>query len=158
MSECIDAEAREMASKAQRFAGEIGAALWGDHVLRDNGVRSQVRRHEDRLDAAEADQRELRGDLRHYLDSERAATCIGKFALEEYIDTKTRETDELRKARMTLYTAVLVASISAIASIFVAVSSQKTQLQIAQLALSVQTQGVAPQATRYPLPVAEETN
>lgn len=120
MAECIDAEAREMAAKAQRFAGEIGAALWGDHVLRDNGVRSQVRRHEDRLDTIEGDQRNLRGDLRHYLDSERAATCIGKVAVDELEDRikTSRETSEklmveMRKARYAMLTGLGVGLLAA---------------------------------------------
>lgn len=69
---CVD-----QIGKIKTYVQEIASAFWGDDKLRDNGVRSIVREHDTRLDALEGDQRQLREEMRHYLDKGREESCLG---------------------------------------------------------------------------------
>ena len=73
----IDNEARERVA-------EVAAVLWGDDRTRDNGVRSVVKSHEERLRVLEEHDIELESRLQHYLDAERADTCLGLAALARH--------------------------------------------------------------------------
>lgn len=58
----------ERVNRLEIRQSEQGSALWGDDRTRDNGLRSHVREHEDRLDTLECADREHR-DTRKDLDA-----------------------------------------------------------------------------------------
>lgn len=98
---------------------ELAVVVWGDDVTRDNGIRSVVKKHEERITVLEEDQRELRGELRHYLDKERPETCYGLAALEEHKKEEIslyEEDNEVTKAKINLWGVVLAASIPSLVS------------------------------------------
>lgn len=141
MAECIDPVARDQildlhreVSKTQRFVGEVAAVVWGDHERRDNGLRSKVNKHGERLDGVEEDQRELRGELRHYFDAQREETCHGLKALAER-DAACKEEEE---AEAKEDTAVKVAQIGAGAEKQKAAWSQIATIVVAGLVLAGQ--------------------
>ncbi len=82
--EAIDHEARDRIKNLEVSTREIGSALWGDDVRRDNGLRSDVRRLEERCGENEVNIRTVNDNIRHYIDVEREETCHGLAALAAY--------------------------------------------------------------------------
>lgn len=159
MAECIDPEARaglldlhKEISKTQRFVGEVASVLWGDHERRDNGLRSKVNQHEARLDDSEEAQRELHGKLRHYLDVERQETCHGLKALS----VANKQSEELRKARLTFIASLVVGVLSLASAVAVAMinKSPAPAQSYADIArrLAVIEAAVMPASRAYPDP------
>ena len=79
--------------------------------------RSEVREHDKRLDAVELVTRNLITDLKHYVDKERADTCIGKKLIEEHV----KEDEEVKAttiaAKTTLGAAIVPALINAVVTV-----------------------------------------
>ena len=71
-------------SEARAKIAEVSAVLWGDDRTRDNGVRSVVKAHEERLRVLEEHDIEIESRLQHYLDAEREETCLGLAALAKH--------------------------------------------------------------------------
>ena len=97
MNEGIDHGARERIKDLEVLTREIGSALWGDDVRRDNGLRSEVREYGRKIAELEEFKRTTETTWQHYIDFERANTCVGLAALakaEEGIDSAEYETDE----------------------------------------------------------------
>ena len=132
MSEAVDIEARKDIAKLYTALRELSTAVWGDDVTRDNGIRSEVREHRQRLDAVELVTRNLITDLRHYLDKERAETCIGLAAIKKHEE----ETIALYEESQEEETEVKVAQIQAGAQVGAARTSatwQATAMVVGQL-------------------------
>jgi hypothetical protein len=55
--------------------------------------------------------------LENYMKFERVATCHGKSALDKYLESIQRDNNEIRKARIAMTAAILVAVIGAGASV-----------------------------------------
>jgi len=105
----------------------------------NNGLRGELREFMAqigrRMESQEDYQEKLSRDLQHYLDVGRAETCIGKAALEDYVSQvkideqkivdamATREKRdqtfelEIKKSRITMLTAIIVAALAATATI-----------------------------------------
>lgn len=62
---------------------EATSVIWGDDVKRDNGLRSVVNTLKQVSAELEDELGNIRGELRHYLDAEREASCYGLAALGE---------------------------------------------------------------------------
>lgn len=86
---CID-----QIGKIKTYVQEIASAFWGDDKLRDNGVRSIVREHDTRLDALQEDQRQLREEMRHYLDKGREDSCLGLAEFKRRDEARAEEEGE----------------------------------------------------------------
>jgi hypothetical protein len=65
---------------------EIGSALWGDDVRRDNGIRAIVKDIEERVEKIEGTLTYREQYMRHYMDIDRRKTCHGIIELEKHID------------------------------------------------------------------------
>jgi hypothetical protein len=158
MDEAIDLGAREQIAKLWTATREQGSALWGDDKTRDNGLRSTVREHDVRLDTVVGEHRELRAELRHYLDVERKETCHGKAALVEHLEAHTDITDEGVEVKVATITAEAtkrsatvkeVAALAVAGLVLVGQVVQTTQSARLQLELAKIARDVAP-ASRYP--------
>ncbi len=103
---------------------ELAVVVWGDDRTRDNGIRSVVKKHEERIEALEEDQRKLRGELRHYLDKERPETCYGLAALARHEEESYTLLDETKEEE----TEVKVAEIGAAAAVSAARETGKAQV------------------------------
>lgn len=123
--------------KVRELAGELAVVLWGDMVLRNNGVRSKVaaleqfqREYEEKWDT-------LTAKLQHYMDFEREDTCFGLKELariescheedltkEANMEIATMQTQVQREVARTQNRGIVVNSIiSGIALIIVALIS-----------------------------------
>lgn len=63
---------------------EVQAVLWGDNVRRDDGLKKVLLSLEARLGTLESVVRDLQDRMRHYIDAERAETCLGLAALAKH--------------------------------------------------------------------------
>lgn len=124
MAEVIDHEARDRIAQLEVLAREQGSALWGDNTRRDNGLRSDVRKIEDKVGELEVAHRTIVETWRHYRDVERAQTCEGLKALAAYKQTGAEEGEEesevtVAKIQMKGYVlaAMIPSTISAIVAI-----------------------------------------
>ena len=121
MSEAVDPNLAKLWT-AHR---ELASVIWGDDVTRDNGLRSEVREHRERLDAVELVTRNLITDLKHYLDKEREETCIGKKLVVAH-EAKHKEGEEeevaMTKTKMTLKATLQAAIIPATIQAFVTIA------------------------------------
>ena len=114
--EAIDHEARDRIKNLEVSTREIGSALWGDDVRRDNGLRSDVRRLEERCGENEVNIRTVNENIRHYIDVEREASCHGLAALARYEADQSgdeKEDREVAIAQMNTKAVILAASIPA---------------------------------------------
>ena len=122
MSEAVDPNLAKLWT-AHR---ELASVIWGDDVTRDNGLRSEVREHRERLDAVELVTRNLITDLKHYLDKEREETCIGKTLIEEHLKDhkiEAKEDEDVKTAVMTAKTTLSAAIIPALINGIVVVAA-----------------------------------
>jgi len=88
------------------FVVEIATALWGDDKTRSNGLRSHVNDHEARLDTLEPIVTENRKKIDAHLEAH---------------ETMDEATKTLKTAALQVRGAVIAASISALASVAVAI-------------------------------------
>lgn len=116
--EAIDHEARDRIKNLEVSTREIGSALWGDDVRRDNGLRSEVREYGRKIAEMEEFMRTTEATWQHYIDFERANTCVGLAALakaEEGIssadDDDEEEETEVTVAKINMKAYVLAAMI-----------------------------------------------
>lgn len=86
MSECIDSEARDRIAKIWTELREHAVDYWGPDKA--NGFRSRVHNISARIDVVE-------GKIKHYEDT-RESSCIGKAALEAYLETMERGEAEMK--------------------------------------------------------------
>ena len=120
MSEAVDPNLAKLWT-AHR---ELASVIWGDDVTRDNGLRSEVREHRERLDAVELVTRNLITDLKHYLDKEREETCIGKALIEEHLEEhkqEVKEDTEVKTAGINAKAIILAAAIPPVISSLVTI-------------------------------------
>lgn len=90
------------------FLAELAAVIWGDDKTRNNGLRSHVVDHENRLDAVEPVARE-------------AKACIDAHLKEH--KQMDEATNILKTAALQVRGAVIASGISALAAVAVAVIS-----------------------------------
>lgn len=88
----VDLWAREQVGKLWSDLRALATDWWGPD--KNNGRRSEMRAIADKLGELEISQRTLVGDLRHYLDTEREATCHGLKALAAYEASDRTTIDE----------------------------------------------------------------
>lgn len=93
-------------AQLQTFVAELATAFWGDDRTRDNGVRSEVREHEKRLDDVEPVAREAKACIDAHLEEHKK--------LEEATHT-------LKTAALQVRGAVIASGISALAAVAVAI-------------------------------------
>jgi hypothetical protein len=110
-------------AKLWTYAREIASALWGDDVRRDNGLRSDVRRLEFDMETVKSAVAEgiAHGNYLYEVERHKPGGCIGRIAVEQLEQrltqaavAKSKEITELRKARMGMFAAVLVAFITSV--------------------------------------------
>jgi CTP-dependent riboflavin kinase len=133
------------------FARELKA--WTEGKLREleilfigvdgsNGLRGDLRELKctvntlsDKIDDVEKEVKEAWqwGKDAYYIERHKDGQCIGKAALDKYLETQKKETESLKKARYALYTGLLVALVSAGATVYATSSGQETQKYIAEI-------------------------
>jgi hypothetical protein len=98
-NEAIDSEARRDIAKLWTAHEALSIVVMGPAPNRDNGIRSQVKDHEQQLDSIETWRA-------HYLDAERKRTCYGleeihrreQVAVEEIEEDTTVKVAEVQAA------------------------------------------------------------
>lgn len=141
--------AREAAARLEGELARIVDALWGRDGT--NGINGRTKALEVKVSQLEDDVQEAVTWGKRVWEVERPSACIGKAALDEYVKSKKREADEVRKARMALYGALGAALISAASAFAVAQTNKQTQVEVAMIAQQIRLQA-AEAPTRYPAP------
>jgi hypothetical protein len=131
--------AQKSVAEIEGQLARISDALWGRNM--DNGLHGRTKAIE--LDLIEV-KKEVRdgiswGNKMWEVERHKPGMCIGKNALDEYLNTKKKESEETRKIRWALYGGILVALISAGTSLWVANMNQETQLRIAEINRDIKT-------------------
>lgn len=113
--------ARESIAHIEGELSRIIDALFGRHG--DNGINGTTKLLVRRMDAVEAEVREAKAwGLRVWeVERHKPGACIGKAALDAHIASATRQSEELRKARLTLIGSLGVAALSVVSAVAVAV-------------------------------------
>ena len=135
---------------------ELQSVLWGDNVRRDDGLKKDLVALEARVGTLESVLRDLQAKLAHYLDAERAETCLGLAALakheaaegELYTEDREEDTDmkiaamnngtEKKKAQWQLVAAIVTAAFLFAGQVITASQASATQREIAAMAQTLE--------------------
>lgn len=98
--EAIDHEARDRIAQLEVLTREQGSALWGDNVRRDNGLRSDVRKLEEKQSETDSAIHTVVEKWRHYIDIERADSCPFRGFLTSADDDSNEEETEVKVAEI----------------------------------------------------------
>jgi hypothetical protein len=115
---------------------ELSAAVWGDDVRRDNGLRSRVETLEQNLDTEVARRLDNEARIQHYMDRERQETCYGTPLWKQHMEdheAMVNLNNNMKKERLQSLATLGASLLTLVGVIYMAYQNAQAMIMVAKI-------------------------